>query len=53
MAQHWGSYQTQAQELLELHDEHGAAALEARNAPQLTWEQVRCQCQANGQVNAI
>ena len=31
----------QAHDLLTFHDEHGAAALEARDAPQLTWEQVR------------
>jgi hypothetical protein len=30
----------QAQDLLTFHDEHGTAALEARDAPQLTWEQV-------------
>ena len=38
----------QAQDLLAFHDEHGAAVLEARDAPQLTWEQVHwprpCTC---------
>jgi hypothetical protein len=37
-----GIRRPQAQELLEFHDEHGTAALEARDAPQLTWEQVCC-----------
>lgn len=31
----------QAHELLEFYEVHGADALEARDAPQLTWDQVR------------